>query len=81
MNETRRAALSQLAISVDFARAQVEDVLAAERSDVQALPDSIEDSAFAEHVLKRPMFELAAAKVHLTEALEHLRAAVAKEKT
>lgn len=37
MNETRRAALSQLAISVDFARAQVEDVLAAERSDVQAL--------------------------------------------
>jgi len=25
------------------------------------------------------MFELAAAKVHLTEALEHLRAAVAKE--
>ncbi len=37
MNETRRAALSQLTISVDFARAQVEDVLAAERSDVQAL--------------------------------------------
>lgn len=60
MNETRRAALSQLAISVDFTRAQVEEVLAAERSDVQALPDNIEDSAFAEHVLKRPMFELAA---------------------
>lgn len=80
MNETRRAALSQLAISVDFARAQVEDVLAAERADVQALPDSIEDSAFSERVLKRPMFELAAAKVHLVEALEHLRAAIEKGK-
>lgn len=79
MNETRRAALSQIAISVDFARTQVEDVLAAERTDVQALPDNIEDSDFAEQVLKRPMFELAAAKVHLTEALEHLRAAGTKE--
>lgn len=79
MNETSRAALSQIAISVDFARTQVEDVLSAERTDVQSLPDNIEDSDFAEQVLKRPMFELAAAKVHLTEALEHLRAAVTKE--
>lgn len=78
MNETRRGALRQLAISVDFARAQVESVLDAERADVQDLPDNIEDSAFAAQVLKRPMFELAAAKVHLVEALEHIRTALTK---
>lgn len=78
MNETRRGALRQLAISVDFARAQVESVLDAERADVQDLPDNIDDSAFAAQVLKRPMFELAAAKVHLVEALEHIRTALTK---
>lgn len=78
MNEIRRGTLRQLAISVDFARAQVESVLDAERADVQDLPDNIEDSAFAAQVLKRPMFELAAAKVHLVEALEHIRTALTK---
>ena len=35
MNETRRAALSQLAISIDFARTQPETALAAERATQQ----------------------------------------------
>jgi hypothetical protein len=78
MNEIRRAGLSQLAISIDFARTQLETALAAERADVQDLPDNIEASAFAAQVLKRPMFELAAAKVHLVEALEHIRTALTK---
>lgn len=78
MNEVRRAALEQLAEMQKAALAQIDKLLAAERQDVSDLPDNIEESEFASNVLKRPMFELAAAKVHLTEALEHLRAAVAK---
>ena len=55
-------------------------LLDAERQDVQDLPDNIEESDFAERVLKRPMFELAQARVMLLEAVEHISAAIAKDK-
>ena len=47
---------------------------------MQDLPDNIEDSDFADRVLKRPMFELAQARVMLLESVEHISAAIAKDK-
>ena len=78
MNEIRRAGLEQLAMMLESATGQMTTLLDAERQDVQDLPDNIEESDFAERVLKRPMFELAAARVMLLEAIEHISAAIAK---
>mgnify|MGYP001328558360 CR=1 FL=1 len=78
MNEIRRAGLEQLAVTIESAMTQVTLILDAERADIKDLPDNIEESDFAERVLKRPMFELSAARVHLLEAVEHISAAIAK---
>ena len=80
MNEIRRAGLTQLAMTIEAAMSQLTVLLDAERSDVQDLPDNIEESEFAERILKRPMFELAQARVMLLEAVEHISAAIAKDK-
>ena len=79
MNEIRRAGLEQIASMIEMTMGQLTSLLDAERADVQDMPDSIEDSDFAERVLKRPMFELAAARVMLLEAVEHISAAIAKD--
>ena len=81
MNETRRAGLEQIAAMLRSTMVQVEVLLEAERQDIKDLPDNIEASDFAERVRKRPMFELAHARVHLVEAVEHIGAAIAKEPT
>jgi hypothetical protein len=78
MNEIRRAGLEQLAMMLEAATSQMTVLLDAERQDVQDLPDNIEESEFSERVLKRPMFELAAARVMLIEAVEHISQAIAK---
>ena len=78
MNEIRRAGLEQLAMTIEAAMSQLTVLLDAERADVQDLPDNIEESDFAERVLKRPMFELAQARVMLLESVEHISAAIAK---
>jgi len=78
MNEIRRAGLEQIAAMLRSTVVQVEVLLDAERQDVKDLPDNIEESAFAERVLKRPMFELATTRIYLLEAVEHINAAVAK---
>lgn len=78
MNEIRRAGLEQIAMTLEAAMGQMTVLLDAERQDVQDLPDNIESSDFAEQVLKRPMFELAAARVMLIEAIEHISMAIAK---
>lgn len=78
MNEIRRAGLEQLAVTIESAMTQVTLILDAERADIKDLPDNIEESDFAERVLKRPMFELAAARVMLLEAVGHISAAIAK---
>lgn len=78
MNEIRRAGLEQLAMTIEAAMGQMTALLDAERADVQDLPDNIEESDFAERVLKRPMFELAAARVMLLESIEHINAAIVK---
>ena len=80
MNEVRRAGLEQLAMTIEAAMSQLTVLLDAERADVQDLPDNIEESDFAERVLKRPMFELAQARVMLLESVEHISAAIAKDK-
>ena len=80
MNEVRRAGLEQLAMTIEAAMSQLTVLLDAERHDVQDLPDNIEESEFAERVLKRPMFELAQARVMLLESVEHISAAIAKDK-
>ena len=80
MNEIRRAGLEQIAAMLRSTMVQVDVLLEAERQDVQDLPDNIEESDFAERVLKRPMFELAQARVMLLEAVEHISAATAKDK-
>ncbi len=80
MNEVRRAGLEQLAMTIEAAMGQLTALLDAERADVQDMPDNIEDSDFADRVLKRPMFELAQARVMLLEAVEHISAAIAKDK-
>ena len=80
MNEVRRAGLEQLAMTIEAAMGQLTALLDAERADVQDLPDSIEESDFSARVLKRPMFELAQARVMLLEAVEHISAAIAKGK-
>ena len=80
MNEVRRAGLEQLAMMLESATGQMTVLLDAERADVQDLPDNIEESDFAERVLKRPMFELAQARVMLLEAVEHISAAITKDK-
>jgi len=80
MNEIRRAGLEQLAMTIEAAMSQLTVLLDAERADVQDLPDNIEESDFAERVLKRPMFELAQARVMLLESVEHISAAIAKDK-
>lgn len=79
MNEVRRAGLEQIASMIELTMGQLTTLLDAERADVRDIPDNIEESEFAERVLKRPMFELAAARVLLLEAVEHIAAAVAKE--
>ena len=78
MNEIRRAGLEQIAAMLRSTIVQVEVLLDAERQDVKDLPDNIEESAFSERVLKRPMFELATTHIYLLEAVEHINAAVAK---
>lgn len=78
MNEIRRAGLEQIAAMLRSTIVQVEGLLDAERQDVKDLPDNIEESAFAERVLKRPMFELATTRIYLIEAVEHISAAIAK---
>ena len=78
MNEVRRAGLEQLAMTIEAAMGQLTALLDAERADVKDLPDNIEESDFAERILKRPMFELAAARVMLLESVEHISAAIAK---
>ena len=78
MNEIRRAGLEQIAMTLEAAMGQLTSLLDAERTDVQDLPDHIEDSDFSERVLKRPMFELAAARVLLLESVGHIAAAIAK---
>ncbi len=78
MNEIRRAGLEQLAMTIEAAQGQLTTILDAERADVKDLPDNIEESDFAERVLKRPMFELAAARVMLLEAVGHIAQAIAK---
>ena len=80
MNEIRRAGLEQIAAMLRSTMVQVDVLLEAERQDVQDLPDNIEESDFAERVLKRPMFELAQARVMLLEVVEHISAATAKDK-
>lgn len=80
MNEIRRAGLEQIAMTLEAAMGQLASLLDAERNDIQDIPDNIEDSDFAERVLKRPMFELAQARVMLLEAVEHISAAIAKDK-
>jgi len=80
MNEIRRAGLEQIAAMLRSTMAQVEVLLEAERQDVKDLPDNIEASDFAERVRKHPMFELAQARIHLVEAVEHISAAIAKDK-
>ena len=67
MNEIRRAGLEQLAMTIEAAMGQLTALLDAERVDIKDLPDNIEDSDFADRVLKRPMFELAQARVMLLE--------------
>jgi hypothetical protein len=79
MNEIRRAGLEQIAAMLRSTMVQVEVLLAAERADIKELPDDLEDSDFAARILKRPMFELAHARVHLLEVVEHIGAAIAKE--
>lgn len=78
MNEIRRAGLEQLAMTIEAAMGQLTSLLDAERQDVQDMPDSIEDSEFGEKFLKQPMLELAAARVMLLEAVEHISAAISK---
>jgi len=78
MNEVRRAGLEQLAMTIEAAMGQLTALLDAERADVQDMPDNIEDSDFADRVLKRPMFELAQARIHLLETVEHISSATAK---
>jgi hypothetical protein len=78
MNEARRAGLEQLAMTIEAAMSQLTVLLDAERADVQDIPDNIEESDFAERVLKRPMFELAQARVLLLEAVEHISKAISK---
>ena len=79
MNEVRRAGLEQLAMMLEAATGQMTSLLDAERADIQDLPDNIEESDFSDRVLKRPMFELAAARVMLLEAIEHISIAISKE--
>ena len=78
MNEIRRAGLEQIAMLLEAATGQMTVLLDAERQDVQDLPDNIEESDFADRVLKRPMFELAAARIMLIEAVEHIGTAIVK---
>ena len=80
MNEIRRAGLEQIAAMLELTMGQLTSILDAERADVKDLPDNIEESEFAERVLKRPMFELASTRVMLLEAIEHIGAAIAKDK-
>ena len=78
MNEVRRAGLTQLAMTVEAAMSQLTVLLDAERQDVQDLPDNIENSRFAEDVLKMPTFELSLGRKCLMDAVEHISAAIAK---
>jgi hypothetical protein len=78
MNEIRRAGLEQLAMTIEAAMGQLTALLDAERADVKDLPDNIEESDFAERILKQPMFELAQARVMLLEAVEHISSAISK---
>ena len=78
MNEIRRAGLEQIAAELENVLGRLTDILDAERTDIKDLPDNIEDSEHAERFLKRPMFELAATRVHLLEAVERISAAIAK---
>lgn len=78
MNEIRRAGLEQIAAELESVLGRLTDILDAERQDVQDIPDNIEESEFADRFLKRPMFELAATRVHVLEAVQHISAAVRK---
>lgn len=79
MNEARGAALEQLGMTIEAAMSQLTALLEAERSDVQVMPDSIDDFDFEERVAKRPVFELAAARVLLIESVEHISKAIKKQ--
>jgi hypothetical protein len=78
MNEIRRAGLEQLAMTIEAAMGQLTSLLDAERQDIQDIPDNIEESDFAVRILKRPLFELSAARVHMLESIEHISIAIAK---
>jgi hypothetical protein len=78
MNEVRRAGLEQIGMSVEAATSQLTAILDAERQDVKDLPDNIENSRFAEDVLKMSAFELSLARKCLMDAVEHISAAIAK---
>lgn len=78
MNEIRRAGLEQIAAELENVLGRLTDILDAERSAIQDLPDNIEDSEFSDRFLKRPMFELAATRVHVLEATQHIAAAMRK---
>lgn len=79
MNEARGAALEQLGMTIEAAMGQLTALLDAERADVQDMPDSIEALDFDERIAKRPMFELAAARVLLLESVEHISKAIKKQ--
>lgn len=79
MNEARRAGLEQLGMTIEAAMSQLTVLLDAERADVQDMPDSIDAFDFDERVAKRPMFELAAARVLLLESVEHISKAITKQ--
>lgn len=78
MNEIRRAKLEQLAITLGAVTEQLTTLLDGERQDIQDLPDNIENSSFAEGILKGPMNELTAACGMLVGASKHVVAAIAK---
>ncbi len=79
MNEIRRAKLEQLAITLGAVTEQLTALLNDERQDIQDLPDNIENSSFAEGVLKQPRAELTAACGMLVVVAEHISAAIVKD--
>ena len=78
MNNKRRAGLEQVAVTLECLMGQLTKLLDDEKKDVKDLPDNIEESEFAEQVLKQPMFELASARMALNEVIHHIAAATKK---
>ena len=78
MNETRRAALEQIAAIIKAETLQLMRILDAEQTDVRDMPDNIENSEYAERTRKRPMNELRAALIKLHEAAQHIDSSIAR---